>query len=106
AVRLLAAAGGGAGGMIDDYVVCARPWGFMPEDVRAPVHVWHGMQDALVPVDEAMVVAAALPHARIALDPDEGHFFYRRRLREILGDLVAAVAHGHHARSLPAPSGE
>jgi hypothetical protein len=26
-----------------------------------------------------------------ALHPDEGHFFYRRRLREILGSLAAAV---------------
>ena len=77
--------------MIDDHLVCARPWGFEPRDVRGLVHVWHGLQDHLVPADEAMLLAAALPHASLALDPDEGHFFYRRRLREILGDLGAAA---------------
>lgn len=92
AARFLAAADGGVGGMIDDHLVTVRPWGFEPRDVRGLVHVWHGAQDAIVAVDEAMLLAAALPHARLALDPDEGHFFYRRRLREILGDLAAAAA--------------
>jgi dipeptidyl aminopeptidase/acylaminoacyl peptidase len=57
------------------------------------------MQDALVPVDQAMHLAAALPNVRVALHPDEGHFFYRRRLREILGQLAAAV------RSAGSPAG-
>ena len=91
AVRFLAAARGGVGGMIDDYLVCAGPWGFRLEDVHARVQIWHGMQDTLVPVDQAMHLAAALPNVQAALHPDEGHFFYRRRLREILGSLAAAV---------------
>ena len=41
------------------------------------------------PVDEAMALAASLSRARIALHPDEGHFFYGRRLREILGAVAA-----------------
>jgi hypothetical protein len=68
-----------------------RPWGFAPEDVRGLVQLWHGAQDELVPIDQAMHLAAALPRVQAALHPDEGHFFYRRRLREILGDLVAAA---------------
>ena len=91
AVRFLAAASGGVAGMIDDYLVCARPWGFAPAEVRGLVQLWHGMQDELVPVDQAMHLVAALPRVQAALHPDEGHFFYRRRLREILGDLVAAT---------------
>jgi pimeloyl-ACP methyl ester carboxylesterase len=98
AARFLAAADGGIGGMIDDHLVCARPWGFEPQGVRGLVHVWHGLQDRLVPADAAVLLAAALPRARLALDPDEGHFFYRRRLREILGDLSAAAA---RARARP-----
>ena len=92
AVRFLEAAHGGVGGMIDDYLVCAGPWGFRLEHVAGLVHLWHGMQDALVPVDQAMHLAAALPNVQVALHPDEGHFFYRRRLREILGHLDAAVS--------------
>jgi pimeloyl-ACP methyl ester carboxylesterase len=89
AARFLAAAPRGVGGMIDDYQLCAAPWGFDPAGVPGLVQLWHGMRDALVPVDEAIQLAAALPQVQIELDPDEGHFFYRRRLREILGDLVA-----------------
>lgn len=91
AERFLAAARSGVGGMIDDYLVCAGPWGFRLEGVGGLVHLWHGMQDALVPVDQAMHLAAALPSVQVALHPDEGHFFYRRRLREILGPLAATV---------------
>lgn len=102
--RFLAAAGGGVGGMIDDHLACARAWGFAPQDLRGLVQIWHGLQDRLVPADEAMLLAAALPRARLALDPDEGHFFYRRRLREILGDLAhaaAAAAAASSARARP-----
>ena len=91
ASRFLAAARGGVGGMIDDYVLCGRPWGFAPAAIRPLVQLWHGMQDALVPVDDAILLAAALPNVQTALDPDEGHFFYRRRLHEILGDVAGAT---------------
>lgn len=95
--RFLAAARAGVGGMIDDYLLCAGGWGFQLQNIRRPVQLWHGVQDPLVPVDEALHMAAALPHVQTALDPDEGHFFYGRRMREILGDLVTAsgrLAHG------------
>jgi pimeloyl-ACP methyl ester carboxylesterase len=95
AARFLAAAAGGVGAMVDDYLVCHGPWGFAPQDVRGLVQLWHGMQDPLVPVDEALGLAAALPHVQAALDPDEGHFFYRRRLREILGRVAAACRCAH-----------
>ena len=88
--RFLAAARGGVGGMIDDYLLCAGGWGFALQDIHSPVALWHGVQDPLVPVDEAMHMAAALPRVQTALDPDEGHFFYSRRVREILGDLASA----------------
>jgi pimeloyl-ACP methyl ester carboxylesterase len=102
AERFLAAAGGGIAGMIDDYVLCSGPWGFSLREVRVPVQLWHGVQDPLVPVDEALHMAAALPRVQTALDPDEGHFFYRRRLREIVGDVhrvLTADGAGDVARS-------
>ncbi|MGH2918444.1 MAG: alpha/beta fold hydrolase [Solirubrobacteraceae bacterium] len=99
--RFLGAARGGVAGMIDDYVLCTGPWGFAPQDVRGLVHVWHGVQDQIVPVDQALHMAAMLPRVQTALHPDEGHFFYRRRLREILGDLTAAV--GSAACRSPVP---
>jgi pimeloyl-ACP methyl ester carboxylesterase len=88
----LAAASGGVRGLVEDYLLCNRPWGFRPEDVRPRVHLWHGMQDALVPVEHALQLAVALPDCRPAFDPDEGHFFFRRRLPAILGALAPAYA--------------
>ncbi len=89
--RFLAAARGGVGGMVDDYRLCTDPWGFVPAAVAPPVQLWHGALDAIVPVDEAIGLAAALPRARFALHPGEAHFFYGRKLREILGTLAAAI---------------
>jgi len=88
----LAATAGGVRGLVADYELTCRPWGFAPEDVDLDVHLWHGVQDRLVPVEHALQLALALPRCRTALDPDEGHFFYRRRLREILGALITSPA--------------
>jgi pimeloyl-ACP methyl ester carboxylesterase len=89
ALSFLAAARGGVRKMIDDYRLCTLPWGFEPGEIAAEVHVWHGMRDQLVPVDHALALAATIPGSRLSLDPDDGHFFFRRRLREIPGGLVS-----------------
>jgi pimeloyl-ACP methyl ester carboxylesterase len=86
----LAAAAGGVRGMIDDYVTCCTGWGFDVREVRGEVHLWHGEQDRFVPVEHARALAAALPHCRAQFDADDGHFFFRRRLAEVLGALVTA----------------
>ncbi|MEA2151149.1 MAG: hypothetical protein QOD69_2979 [Solirubrobacteraceae bacterium] len=104
ATRFLAAGRGGLGGMIDDYLLCIRPWDFRPSAVEPFVQLWHGMQDPLVPIEDALHLAAALPHVQTALDPDEGHFFYRRRLREILGGVVAACQPTRSASSADQPN--
>jgi pimeloyl-ACP methyl ester carboxylesterase len=88
---LLAASAGGARGLVEDYLVCCRPWGFATRDIGVEVHVWHGTQDALVPVEHAWQLAASLPSCRAAFDPDEGHFFFRRRVDDIVTRLAGAA---------------
>ena len=88
----LAATAGGVRGMIDDYLTCARPWGFRVTDVRAEVHLWHGLHDPLVPIDHALQLAVQLPQCRAFFDPDEGHHYFRRRLPEILATLTGHPA--------------
>jgi pimeloyl-ACP methyl ester carboxylesterase len=88
AMSFLAAARGGVGEMIDDYRLCTAAWGFDPREISTRVHVWHGRRDQLVPVGHAFALAEAIPHSRLRLDPEDGHFFFRRRIREILGGLV------------------
>jgi pimeloyl-ACP methyl ester carboxylesterase len=87
----LAAAAGGVDGMIDDYVACCTAWGFDLPDVRGEVHVWHGERDRFVPVEHARALAAALPRCRAQFDAQDGHFFFRRRVAEVLGALVTAA---------------
>ena len=77
--------------MIDDYLTCCAAWGFDLREVRGEVHLWHGEQDRFVPVEHARAVAAALPRCRARFDADDGHFFFRRRLADVLGALVARV---------------
>jgi hypothetical protein len=46
------------------------------------------VDDPLVPIEHALQLAAALPNCHVFFDADEGHHFFRRRLREILTVLV------------------
>ena len=87
----LAAAAGGVQGMVDDYVTCCTAWGFDLRDVLGEVHLWHGERDRYVPVEHARALAAALPRCRARFDAQDGHFFFRRRVAEVLGALVAAA---------------
>jgi pimeloyl-ACP methyl ester carboxylesterase len=87
-----AAAAGGVRGMIDDYLTVCSSWGFGLREVGGEVHLWHGEQDRFVPVAHARAVAAALPRCRARFDADDGHFFFRRRMREVLGALVDQLA--------------
>jgi pimeloyl-ACP methyl ester carboxylesterase len=84
----LDAASEGVRGMIEDYLVYSSPWGFAASEVRTEVHLWHGLEDPLVPVEHALQLAASLSRCRVFLDPDEGHHFFRRRLAKILAVLV------------------
>jgi pimeloyl-ACP methyl ester carboxylesterase len=96
-----AAIGRGVRGMIDDYLTYSRPWGFSAADVECEVHLWHGLNDPLVPVDHALALAATLPRCRAFFDPDEGHHFFRRRLGSILGVLLDPAIGNDAAPSAP-----
>jgi len=80
--------------MIDDYLVCRRPWGFDPADLSVPVTLWHGAGDRLVPLSHTLALAAAIPGGEARVDRRGGHFFYSRRLPDILGSLLPGVTAG------------
>lgn len=74
--------------MIEDYIVCRRPWGFAPSDVRVPVTLWHGRADRLVPLSHTLALRAAIPVCTTRVDPQGGHFFYSRSISEIVRSLM------------------
>ena len=69
-----------------------RPWGFAPQDVRVPVHLWQGGQDLMVPPAHGRWLADHLPTCTPHLLRDDGHLtLLLRRSSQILGDLAAAL---------------
>lgn len=64
-----------------------RPWGFRLEDIRIPVYLSHGEQDANAPVAMGRYLAAVIPECQATFYPGEGHLHFVDRLPEILAAL-------------------
>jgi pimeloyl-ACP methyl ester carboxylesterase len=79
----------GNGGIYDEALCMARPWGFPIEGVSVPVRIWHGVRDQVVPVGMGRYMARVVPGAVATFFPNEGHHFVYDRWREILGVIVA-----------------
>ena len=74
----------GTGGLIDDDVAFAAPWGFALEDVAVPVLVVHGGEDRMVPPAHADALVRDCPGAELWLRPRDGHV-------SVLGAIPAAL---------------
>lgn len=61
----------------------ARPWGFRLEDIRTPVYLSHGEQDANAPLAMGRYLSTAIPECRARFHPGEGHLHFIDRLPEI-----------------------
>jgi pimeloyl-ACP methyl ester carboxylesterase len=68
-----AAIAGDPAGQLDDLVASARPWGFSPADIGAPVLVVHGGRDLMVPSSHGEWIAAHCPTAELRIAPEDGH---------------------------------
>jgi pimeloyl-ACP methyl ester carboxylesterase len=79
----------GCRGMVNDLALEARPWDFDLAAVAAPVTLWHGVADRMVPPAASRALAAGLPCADAVFLPGEGHFMVLDRWREILARLLA-----------------
>jgi pimeloyl-ACP methyl ester carboxylesterase len=87
----------GSGGVYDEALCLARPFGFPIGGVTVPVRIWHGAQDQVVPVGMGRYLQRNIANAVATFFPHEGHHFVYDRWREILGVIVA------EARGLGAP---
>ena len=66
-----------------------RPWGFHLEEIKMPVHIWHGEADVDASIGMARTVAAQIPNCRATFYPNEGHIFIFPRWKEILTALLS-----------------
>jgi pimeloyl-ACP methyl ester carboxylesterase len=69
----------------------ALAWGFDVADVRVPVHIWHGRQDRIVPIEVAELLARRIEGAKLHAFEGEGHSVDYLHIDEILTTLAAAV---------------
>jgi pimeloyl-ACP methyl ester carboxylesterase len=82
----------GSEGWFEDDMITIRPWGFVPEDVRAEVWLWHGELDRLVPISNGRYLAGHLPRCKTAFLPTDGHVSPITQLPEILDWLAQPLS--------------
>lgn len=81
----------GTAGVVADYRAFGTDWGFGPGVIRAPVTVFHGDADGLVPPSHAVRLAEALPAGTLVRVPDAGHFLHATHGELIMSSLRAAT---------------
>jgi pimeloyl-ACP methyl ester carboxylesterase len=64
-------------------------WGFRPQDVRVPVHLWHGERDERVSPAAARRLVDQIPDCRATYDPDGSHLTVLPRNANHILDTLA-----------------
>jgi pimeloyl-ACP methyl ester carboxylesterase len=82
----------GVDGWLDDDLAFLRDWGFALDAIGAPVTVWQGAQDLMVPFAHGEWLAANVAGARARLLPDAGHISLVSGFAEIVDDLLERAA--------------
>jgi pimeloyl-ACP methyl ester carboxylesterase len=81
----------GVSGYAWETVVFSRPWGFGLGDIAMDVHLWHGEEDASMPIEVGYYIASTVPNCHATFVHNEGHFLLFEHWREILGTMVASA---------------
>ena len=81
----------GTAGVVADYRSFGSDWGFTPGMVAAPVTVWQGEADGLVPIGHAERLADELPAGSLVSVPGAGHFLHATHGQSIMASLRAAL---------------
>lgn len=87
---VLEATADGPACILDDVRIALGPWGFAAHEVPGRVLLWHGRDDATVPLGHALAHTATIPGLRTTVLPGEGHFFLRARLPGLLAAIRSA----------------
>ncbi len=80
----------GTAGWVDDDLAFVAPWGFDLDAIAAPVTVWRGDDDFMVPPAHGAWLAERLPGAEDRLVAGEGHISL---FANAFADIVARLAH-------------
>jgi pimeloyl-ACP methyl ester carboxylesterase len=78
----------GPRGVIQDYRLLDSAWGFDLADVVAPVQLWHGDADRVVPFARSEEMAGWLPNAVMHRVPGAGHLTIQLEIGAIFDSLA------------------
>jgi pimeloyl-ACP methyl ester carboxylesterase len=74
----------GGQGVADELLLLMRPWTVRLDEIRAPVRLWHGEADGIVPVAMGRYLARTIPDCRAEFIPGGGHYVVFDRIGPIL----------------------
>lgn len=81
----------GSRGVVDDYRATSGPWGVDLGAITAPVGIFQGTADTMVPARHAEELARRIPAAELATWPGEGHLATITHVEDILDWILAAL---------------
>jgi pimeloyl-ACP methyl ester carboxylesterase len=70
-----------------DARLLTRPWGFKLDEIKVPVHLWHGIEDNSTTVAMARYMATKIPKGKLTLCESEAHMLLIPHWEEILTTL-------------------
>ncbi|MFZ9935912.1 MAG: alpha/beta fold hydrolase [Luteolibacter sp.] len=80
----------GGRGVMEDAGIYLQHWNLPLENITRPIRYWHGGMDRNISADMARQFVSSIPHARLDVDPDEGHFSLAiHRARDAMDHLTA-----------------
>lgn len=82
----------GVAGTAEDYRTISFDWPFAVDQIQAPVRLWHGKEDIIVPLSHAKYLEAHIPDAELTIVPGQGHFLLHNHFADVVDVLMALHA--------------
>ena len=83
----------GSNGVAKDAVIHYSDWGFNLQQITAPVHILHGYEDLLVPVEFSVFNSTQIPICQLHIIDGEGHLFPANHMPDIFSIAVEEMEH-------------
>jgi pimeloyl-ACP methyl ester carboxylesterase len=78
----------GTDGPALDGWLMTKPWGFLLEEIKAPVYIWQGEIDVIVTLAMAQYMANKIPECKTSFLPEEGHLLIFKYWKTIFETLI------------------
>jgi pimeloyl-ACP methyl ester carboxylesterase len=86
-------------GVVADYRLMDRPWGFDPSELTVPTTIWQGDADELVPPAWGQRLHDAIAGSQLRVVPGATHYLWYEHWDEIFTSLVQDRSQSEGARS-------